>query len=282
MPASAIILRLTFPNMTQPAADNTPELSIVVPALDEEANVGPLVERVAAEMTKAIVNAELIVVDDGSRDQTLARLQELAATRPWLRVLHRAQPRGQSAAIWAGIHAARAPFIATLDADLQNDPADLPAMLQTVRSGEADMAQGLRAKRRDNVVRKASSWVGRTARRLILGDNIRDTGCSTRVVRADIARQLPLQFAGLHRFMPVYARILGAKVVEMPVRHQPRTAGVTKYGIMNRAIVGLIDCFAVRWMRRRLRSTAAEEAVIDGEAARAQEQQSNKAAEQQI
>ena len=257
-----------------------PELSIVVPALDEQDNVGPLVARIEAEMAKAGVRAELIVVDDGSRDATLARLKELAASRPWLRVLHRPQPKGQSSALYAGIHAARAPFIATLDADLQNDPADLPAMLKTVRDGAADMAQGRRARRRDNLVRKVSSWVGRTARRLILGDTIRDTGCSTRVLRADIARQLPLQFAGLHRFMPVYVRLLGATVVEVPVHHQPRAAGVTKYGIMNRAIVGLFDCFAVRWMRRRLRSTDCT--VIEHESSRIGEQQNSKTAEQQI
>jgi hypothetical protein len=132
-------------------------------------------------------------------------------------------------------------------------------MLAVVRRGEADMAQGCRARRRDSAVRLFSSWVGRTARGLILGDKIRDTGCTTRVVRAEVARRLPLEFKGMHRFMPMYARILGAKVVELPVNHRPRAAGVAKYGMGNRAFVGLVDCFAVRWMSRRYRDPKVRE-----------------------
>ncbi|MDP6057304.1 MAG: glycosyltransferase family 2 protein, partial [Pirellulaceae bacterium] len=171
----------------------------------------------------------------------------------WVRVLHQPKRMGQSAAMHRGIQAARAPFIATLDADLQNDPGDLPNLFQIVSSGRADMAQGRRVRRQDSIVRKVSSWVGRTTRAIILGDTISDTGCSTRVVRTELAAQFPLQFAGMHRFLPIYARMLGADVVEVPVQHHPRQAGVTKYGILNRAMAGLCDCFAVRWMRKRLR-----------------------------
>jgi glycosyltransferase involved in cell wall biosynthesis len=238
--------------MTPNAATN-PELSIVVPALDEEDNVGPLIEEVRKAVVERGIAAELIVVDDGSTDQTLPRLRELARQYPWLRVLHRDKPMGQSAAMYAGIQAARGRFIATLDADLQNDPADLPAMLETLRAGNADMAQGCRAKRQDTVVRKATSWVGRTTRKLMLNDPIRDTGCTTRVVKAEIAKQFPLVFKGMHRFMPVYASMLGARVVEMPVNHRPRASGVAKYGILNRGLVGLFDTFAMRWMLRRYR-----------------------------
>jgi glycosyltransferase involved in cell wall biosynthesis len=244
-------------------ASTAPELSIVVPALNEEDNVGALIAQVQAAVIDAGISAELIVVDDGSTDQTLARLRELRDGRPWLRVLHRDTPQGQSAAMDAGIQQARGTFIATLDADLQNDPADLPAMLAVVRSGKADMAQGCRARRRDSAVRLFSSWVGRTARGLILGDKIRDTGCSTRVLRAEVARKLPLEFKGMHRFMhrfmPAYARILGARVVEVPVNHRPRAAGVAKYGMGNRAFVGLVDCFAVRWMSKRYRDPMVRE-----------------------
>jgi dolichol-phosphate mannosyltransferase len=243
-------------NQTPPAQ---PELSIVVPALNEEDNVAPLVEQVQRAILDTGIAAELIVVDDGSTDRTLPRLLDLRRTRPWLRVLHRDRAMGQSAAMYAGIQAAGGRFTATLDADLQNDPADLPQMLDQVRRGAADMAQGLRARRRDTAVRRASSWVGRTARGLILGDKIRDTGCTTRVLRTELARQLPLQFHGMHRFMPAYARILGAKVIEVPVNHRLRAAGVAKYGMWNRGWVGLIDCFAVRWMSRRYRDPAAPE-----------------------
>ncbi len=240
---------------------DTPELSIVVPALNEQDNVGPLVEQVDDAVRGAGVAAELIIIDDGSTDATLERLMELAATRPWLRVLHRPEPRGQSSAMHAGIQAAAAPWIATLDADLQNDPADLPRMLAILREGNHDMVQGDRSHdRRDNLVRRAGSIVGRKARLWLVGDPIRDTGCSARVVRADIAKRFPLMFKGMHRFMPAYARMLGARIAEMPVHHRPRTAGTTKYGLglLNRGFAGFFDALAVRWMMSRHRDTSAE------------------------
>ena len=236
----------------------SPELSVVVPALNEQENVGPLVAQVKQAVIDAGIDAELIVVDDGSTDGTLAELVSLAGEHAWLRPLHRDCSTGQSAAMHAGIQAARGRFVAMLDADLQNDPADLPAMLEPVRAGEADMVQGDRsAHRSDTIVRRASSWVGRTTRRLLLGDTIRDTGCTARVVKASIAKQYPLQFKGMHRFLPAYARMLGARVIEMPVNHRPRVAGKAKYGILNRGPSGLVDCLAMRWMLRRHRDTTA-------------------------
>jgi glycosyltransferase involved in cell wall biosynthesis len=229
------------------------ELSIVVPALNEEDNVGPLAEQIRQAVLGAGVAAELIVVDDGSTDATPQKLTELARQYDWVRPLRHERAMGQSAATLSGIAAARGMYLATLDADLQNDPADLPGLLARVRSGAADMAQGSRARRKDSIVRLFSSWVGRTARRLLLGDNIRDTGCATRVMRTDLARLMPLQYKGMHRFIPIYSRMLGATVIEVPVNHRPRVAGVTKYGMMNRAFVGLIDCLAIRWMRKRLK-----------------------------
>lgn len=238
--------------------DSTIELSVVVPALNEEDNIDALVAQVKAAIIDKGISAELIVVDDGSTDQTPAKLAAAAGAHPWVRPFRREKAQGQSAAMYAGIQAARGTFVATIDADLQNDPADLPAMLERVRGGEFDMAQGDRsANRRDNAIRRMSSWVGRTARNLILGDKIRDTGCTTRVLRSSIAKQFPLMFKGMHRFMPVYARMLGAKIVEMPVHHRPRIAGVAKYGVLNRGFVGLVDCFAMRWMLKRHRSVAA-------------------------
>jgi len=240
--------------MQEPAGSNPQvKLSVVVPALNEAGNVARLVGEVECAVVAKGIAAELIVVDDGSDDATAGVVQELSGSRPWLRLVRHAKRCGQSAALASGIRAARGAFVATLDADLQNDPADLPRLLEIVETRAVDMAQGMRARRRDNPVRKVSSWVGRAARRIILSDPIRDTGCSTRIVRAEIARQFPLQFAGVHRFLPVYARMLGARIVEVPVSHRPRQAGVTKYGVLNRAFVGLVDCFALRWMRRRLR-----------------------------
>lgn len=250
-----------------------PELTLIAPALDEEDNVDELVRQIQASIIDAGIDAECIVVDDGSTDRTLEKLIALAADHPWLRPMHRPKPQGQSAAMHAAIQAARGKYVAMLDADLQNDPADLPAMLQLLRDGKADFVQGDRSQnRRDTFIRRMSSWVGRTARGLILKDPIRDTGCSTRVVRTDIARQFPLQFKGMHRFMPAYARMIGARIVEQPVNHRPRVAGVAKYGMFNRAFVGLVDCFAMRWMAKRFRDPAAEfpaVSVVAGTAATA-------------
>lgn len=236
-----------------------PLLSIVVPALNEEANVQPLVNEVKAAVIDKGIATELIIVDDGSHDATPTVLARLAEMHPFVRVLRRERPMGQSAAMHAGIAAARGAWIATLDADLQNDPADLPRMLETVTRDGFDMAQGLRARRQDTIVRKVTSWVGRTTRRLLLGDTIRDTGCTTRVLRTSIAKQFPLHFKGMHRFLPFYAKMLGARIIEVEVNHRPRVAGVAKYGVLNRGLAGLIDCFAVRWMRNRYRNVTVRE-----------------------
>jgi dolichol-phosphate mannosyltransferase len=167
---------------------------------------------------------------------------------------------GQSAAFHAGIRASTGSLIALIDGDRQNDPADIPTMCEQLTAEGADMVQGDRsADRRDTLVRRASSWVGRFFRRRLLGDMIRDTGCSLRLMKREVALALPLEFRGAHRFIPFTARELGFRVIEMPVHHRARTAGRTKYGILNRAIPGLVDCFAMRWMRNRRRGVRYEE-----------------------
>lgn len=242
-------------------------LSVVAPAHNEEENIQRLVEEVGRAIDDAGIPGEFIVVDDGSTDGTRRAVEQLMPGRPWLRCISMTQTppgrgNGQSAAFHAGFRAARGALIATLDADLQNDPADVPAMLAMMRERGADMVQGDRSHaRRDNVVRRVGSIVGRVFRRVLLGDSIRDTGCSLRVMRREIALALPLEFKGMHRFIPVTARHLGFTVVETPVKHRPRIAGETKYGlgIMRRAVPGLIDCFAVRYMASRRRPTTSEE-----------------------
>lgn len=252
------------PSPPQPEA---PDLSVVAPAHNEEGNVARLVEEIHRALEPTGITFEVVIVDDGSTDATRAELLRLMPDRPWLRcvAMTRTPPgsgNGQSAAFHAGFRAARGRLIATLDADLQNDPADLPAMLSLMRERSADMVQGDRSHaRRDNAVRRIGSIVGRLFRRWLLGDTIRDTGCSLRIMKREIALALPLEFKGMHRFIPVTARHLGYTVVEMPVNHRPRVAGQTKYGlgITKRAIPGLIDLFAVRYMRSRRRPVAAEE-----------------------
>ncbi|MFU8828239.1 MAG: glycosyltransferase family 2 protein [Phycisphaerales bacterium] len=251
-------------------------LSVVAPAHNEEGNIEALVREVGAaceQIAEAFPDRfetssswEFVLVDDGSTDRTRSLAAELQQTRPWLRLVAMTNTppgkgNGQSAAFHAGFRAAEGELIAVLDADLQNDPADLVAMMRLLIEQRADMVQGDRSRnRQDNLVRRVGSRVGRLFRKLILGDTIRDTGCSLRLMKREIALRLPLEFKGIHRFIPASARHMGYQVVEMPVSHRPRTAGETKYGmgIMQRAIPGLMDCFAVRWMSRRRRPVTAE------------------------
>lgn len=255
------------------------DLSIVAPAHNEQDNIGPLVAEVARALAPLGLRWEFVLVDDGSTDGTRRVAQRLMDERPWLRCIAMTgtppgSGHGQSAAFHAGFRAARGELIATLDADLQNDPADLAPMLELLRRSGADMAQGDRSRaRKDSAVRRAGSVVGRKFRRWLLGDTIRDTGCSLRIMRREVALRLPLELRGMHRFIPVTARQMGYTVVEMEVSHRARTAGQTKYGmgIVKRALPGLIDCFAVRYMRARRRPVTCEPAEAAAPAAAALE-----------
>ncbi|MEM9416079.1 MAG: glycosyltransferase family 2 protein [Planctomycetota bacterium] len=241
------------------ATPDTPLLSLVIPARDEADNIAPLIVEVGQALGGGAVAAggfELIMVDDGSRDGTGASLRVLAEATPWLRAIALDEPSGQSIALHRGIAAAQGEWVATLDADLQNDPADLPGMLRRAIDEQLDLVQGDRsAKRRDNVIRRVGSRVGRLVRRLLLNDRVRDTGCSTRVMRATLAKQLPLDRPGMHRFIPALLAMRGARIAEVPVNHRPRNAGQTKYGlgILKRALPGLRDTLAVRRMARQPR-----------------------------
>jgi len=243
-------------------------LSVVAPAHNEAGNIPGLVEQVGAACEGLGVPFEFIIVDDGSTDDTRARILDAMPGRPWLRCIAMTSTppgkgNGQSAAFHAGFRAARGDLIAVLDADLQNDPADLARLLEEMRRTGADFVQGDRSAARregDAWIRQVGSIVGRKFRLWLLGDTIRDTGCSLRLMRREIALRLPLEFRGVHRFIPALARQLGYKVVELPVRHRPRAHGETKYGmgIAKRAIPGLIDTLAVRWMGNRRRPVTSE------------------------
>lgn len=255
---------MTATTTTHEASDR-PLLSVVAPAHNEEDNVVPLVEQL--ESALAGIDFEVLIIDDASADQTAERTRELQQSRPWLRLISLGKPQagggnGQSFAFKAGFQAARGELIGSLDADLQNDPKDFPRLLDELKRTDADFVQGDRSAARqqgDAWIRRFTSAVGRWFRRMILGDTIRDTGCSLRVMKREIAVQLPLEYKGMHRFIPVTARQLGYTVVELSVSHRARHAGEPKYGmgITKRAIPGLIDCFAVRWMRSRRRASIA-------------------------
>lgn len=245
------------------------ELSIIAPAHNEQDNIADLLADVAGAMAGSDIAFEMIIVNDGSTDQTLDRLREAMKQHPFLRVFRMTNTppgkgNGQSAAFHAGLRQAEGDLIALMDADRQNDPADLPAMINRLRETNADMVQGDRsAARRDTFIRRRTSGVGRWFRRNLLGDTIRDTGCSLRVFKRELGLALPLQYKGLHRFIPFYARTLGYEVIEIPVHHRPRTAGEAKYGVWNRALPGLIDLIAVRWMRNRLRPVQCESVIAE-------------------
>ena len=223
-------------------------LSLIVPAFDEEANLRPLYERVLHTFG-ARSDWELVVVDDGSRDGTARVMRELAREDARVVGVFLEKNCGQTAALAAGIREARGGEVATLDADLQNDPADLPALLALLPGNDAVV--GYRMRRRDTFVRRASSRIANWVRNRISGDQIRDTGCSLKVFRAEALEAIPW-FEGMHRFLPTLLRYQGFRVVEAPVSHHARHAGNSKYGIRNRAWRAFKDLLAVRWMRERM------------------------------
>ena len=228
-------------------ADPAPELSLVAPVYDEVANLRPLYAR-CAEALPASLRWELVFVDDGSRDGSDEVIRQLAEADPRVRGVFFAHNCGQSSATRAGVLAARAPLVATLDADLQNDPADLVPMLAAL--GEHDAVVGYRTERKDDWLRRVSSRVANRIRNRVTGDAIRDTGCSLKVFRAQALREL-YWFEGLHRFLPTLLRFQGFSVIEHPVSHHARIAGRSKYGVRNRALRAFVDLLVVRWMRSR-------------------------------
>src|SRR6266699_6503546 len=224
------------------------ELSLVVPAYNERDNLAPLLAEIAAALTGR--SYEVIVVDDGSTDGTLAELKSLRQRYPQLHVIAFERNAGQTAAFAAGFRAARAPVVVTLDADLQNDPADIPALVDTLQRTGATAVAGYRAARRDTRWKRLQSRIANGVRNRLNGEMIRDTGCSLKAFRAEALRALPL-FNGMHRFLPTLVRMQGGQVTEVPVHHRSRRFGRTKYGMWNRVFRALIDALAVRWMQRR-------------------------------
>jgi dolichol-phosphate mannosyltransferase len=229
-------------------AKPVPEISVVAPLWNEELNVRPLVDQVLAALASPPRSIELLLVDDASTDATWDRILEAQRADPRVRALRHTRNSGQSAALWTGFTASQGDIIATLDGDLQNDPADLPRLLERLAS--ADLVCGVRAKRMDNALRRFSSAVARTARRAVLGVDFRDSGCNLRVFKRSVLKNL-FPFDGLHRFMPILADGAGAVVIEMPVNHRPRVAGTSKYGVWNRLGRGICDLAMIAWYRKR-------------------------------
>jgi glycosyltransferase involved in cell wall biosynthesis len=236
----------------------SPWLSVVVPLHDEEDSLEPLHRELDAALAGVAGGVELIFVDDGSRDASRARLRALAAKDPRVRVLALDRNHGQSAALDAGFRAARGEVVVTLDADGQNDPADIPRLLAALDA--ADVVNGVRVGRRDDWLRRFSSQVANGFRNALTHESVTDVGCSLRAMRAEPLRRVRL-WRGAHRFLPTLLRLEGARVVELPVSHRARRHGRSKYGVLDRLFVGLADVFAVRWLQARaLRYEVREEA----------------------
>lgn len=224
------------------------ELSVVVPCFNEEDNIEPLLDELENTLRATGKTFEIIYVDDCSTDQSLARLATAAKERPYLRVVKHKQNLGESAAILSGYEVACGAVVFSMDADLQNDPADIPKFLDALK--DADAVCGVRAKRQDSLTKKISSRVANKVRALLLNDDIHDAGCTYRAIRREALAQL-IAFRGLHRFIPTILRYHGFRVVEIPVNHRPRTRGYSKYGIGNRLWVGILDIIGMMWYRKR-------------------------------
>lgn len=235
------------------------EVSVIVPVKDEAENIAPLIAEIKAALESlngvpvngGALDYEIVYVDDGSRDGTPAVLRDLMATEPRLRVLSHGASFGQSAAIISGVRAARGAIIATLDGDGQNDPADLPRLIETYRAAPSpSMVIGWRKTRRDTAMKRFSSRIANAVRATMLGDDTRDSGCGLKVFPRAWFLATPC-FNHMHRFLPALAKRAGLLVIPVPVNHRLRRAGRSKYGVWNRLWVGIVDLFGVMWLLKR-------------------------------
>lgn len=231
-----------------------PYLSLVIPCYNEQEIVPTLLQRVEGAMAGLGKPYEVIVVDDGSTDSTPQLLANGLRKHAWLRVLRMAKNGGQSAAFEAGFAAAAGDIIATIDADLQNDPEEIPRLLPMLEGRDGtpayDMITGWRKNRQDTNFRRWQSRQANRIRNWISQDTINDSACSLKVYRSEVLKGLKL-FNGAHRFFPALAKMRGFRVLETPVKHSPRFAGTAKYGFSNRALRAFIDLLGIRWMKER-------------------------------
>jgi dolichol-phosphate mannosyltransferase len=223
--------------------NESPALSIVVPVFNEEENMSILQSELRAVL--AGLDHEIIFVDDGSTDRSAEKIERA----PNVRVLRFEKNAGQSAALYAGIKAARGQTIVMIDSDLQNDPADIPRLLAEISRG-ADLVCGYRAKRKDTLMKRLTSRIANFVRSRFTKDYVRDTGCTLKAMRRECADVL-VPFKGMHRFIPALIRGAGYQLIEIPVNHRPRRFGQTKYGFGSRAWRATMDMFGVRWLLSR-------------------------------
>lgn len=229
-----------------------PTLSLVIPCYNEEENLRPLLQAIRTAVEPLHLPYEIVVTDDCSKDKSWEILKELAAGDARIRVQRFAFNCGESAASWAGLKAARGQFLVTLDADLQNDPKDLPKFLEALQN--YDCVCGTRVTTRgegDNFIRIASSRIANWVRNKLSGEQISDAGCTYRAFKRECITNLKF-FKGMHRFLPTLFKIEGHTVTEIQVTNNPRFAGQSHYGVWNRLFASFYDLLAVRWMKKRM------------------------------
>jgi glycosyltransferase involved in cell wall biosynthesis len=226
-----------------------PRVSVVVPVYNEEENLPVLLREIRETLDPEGLSYEVVFVDDGSRDRSLEVLRGLLPANPMVRVVVFEKNAGQTAAMDAGLRSARGEILITLDADLQNDPHDIPLLL--AQMDRFDVAVGYRAKRRDSLVKKVTSRIGNGVRNWATHEDIIDTGCSLKAFRREAVAPLKL-LKGMHRFLPTLCRMEGFTVTQVKVNHRPRIHGETKYGVFDRLRATLPDLLAVRWMQTRV------------------------------
>ena len=225
-----------------------PYLSIIIPVYNERNNLIPLEDKLDRELKKLNLSYEIILVDDGSNDGSLHLIESMQEHNPLIRFIQFGHNHGQSAAFAAGFKAARGDIFVTLDADLQNNPADIPLLLEEMKN--FDVVCGWRFKRNDPWIKRISSKIGNGVRNRLSQEEIADTGCSLKAFRRECFDNVKL-FKGMHRFFPTLMKMEGFRVTQVKVSHHPRLHGVSKYNIRNRLFSSLHDLMAIRWMKKR-------------------------------
>lgn len=224
------------------------DFTIVVPVYNEEDNMDALESRLSAFTSHSPLKTCVLFIDDGSKDSSLERMKAICSRHPEFFYLALRQNGGLSAAMKAGIDATKSKYVGYIDADLQTDPEDFALLLE--HAPEYELVMGIRASRKDSGFKKLQSKIANGFRRMMTHDGVQDTGCPLKVMHTEQAERVPF-FTGMHRFLPALFQLQNARVMQIPVRHYPRTAGVSKYNLWNRLWSPFIDCFAYRWMKKR-------------------------------
>lgn len=224
------------------------QLSVVVPVRNESGNVASLISEIDAALKH--ITHEIVYVDDGSTDDTHRQLKDLQTIFAQLKIVKHAKSCGQSTAVRTGVKAAQYDWVATLDGDGQNDPADIPKLMAAVMDGIDLVGGNRRASRRDTWIKRTSSVIANTVRSKMLRDDTPDTGCGLKLFKRDVFLDLPY-FDHMHRFLPALIKRHGGKIVSVPVAHRNREHGASNYGTIDRLLVGIVDLFGVAWLQRR-------------------------------